>query len=187
MTQSMRLLHKIRHKRLVVIDWESVYRQQYPRLYNFFRYRLGNDVQAEDLTAEVFERAWRNRNHYHDDLGQFEAWLFGIARKVVASHFRKMGKTPAEPSLHALEQTPATPDDDALEAYVQHAQDIKQLAALLDYLTDRERELIAFKYGSGLNNRQIARLTEMSESNVGTIIHRTVQKLRRAWEDESNA
>ncbi|NOK64073.1 MAG: sigma-70 family RNA polymerase sigma factor [Chloroflexi bacterium AL-W] len=98
-----------------------------------------------------------------------------------------MGKTPAEPSLHALEQTLATPDDDALEAYVQHAQDIKQLAALLDYLTDRERELIAFKYGSGLNNRQIARLTEMSESNVGTIIHRTVQKLRRAWEDESNA
>ncbi|NOK64074.1 MAG: sigma-70 family RNA polymerase sigma factor [Chloroflexi bacterium AL-W] len=69
MTQSMRLLHKIRHKRLVVIDWESVYRQQYLRLYNFFRYRLGNDVQAEDLTAEVFERAWRNRNHYHDDLG----------------------------------------------------------------------------------------------------------------------
>ncbi|MEM8530523.1 MAG: sigma-70 family RNA polymerase sigma factor [Chloroflexota bacterium] len=183
----MRLLRNILHKRSTDIDWEQVYREQYPRLYNFFRYRLGNDVQAEDLTAEVFERAWRNRHQYHDDLGRFEAWLFGIARNVVANHFRKAGKTLTEPSLHALEQTLATPDDAALEAHVQHIQDIQQLATLLDHLTDRERELIAFKYGSGLNNRQIAHLTGMSESNVGTSIHRTVQKLRRAWKDESNA
>ena len=183
----MRLLRNMLHKRSTDIDWEQVYREQYPRLYNFFRYRLGNDVQAEDLTAEVFERAWRNRDQYHDDMGQFEAWLFGIARNVVANYFRKAGKTMTEPSLHTFEQILATPDDEALETHVQHTQDIEQLALLLNHLTDRERELIAFKYGSGLNNRQIAHLTGMSESNVGTSIHRMVQKLRRAWKDESNA
>lgn len=45
----------------------------------------------------------------------------------------------------------------------------------------RERELIALKYGAGINNRLIAQLTGLSESNVGTILHRVVQTLRSRW------
>ena len=48
-------------------------------------------------------------------------------------------------------------------------------------LPEREREVIALRYGSGLTNRAIARLTGLSESNVGTILHRTVARLREAW------
>ena len=52
-------------------------------------------------------------------------------------------------------------------------------------LPDRDRELLALKYGAGMTNRAIARLTGLSESNVGTIVHRAVQALRRRGEREN--
>ncbi len=62
---------------------------------------------------------------------------------------------------------------------------IGQLARLLCELPTREAELIALKYGAGLTNRAIAQLTGLSESNVGTILHRTVQQLKQMWEMSS--
>jgi RNA polymerase sigma-70 factor (ECF subfamily) len=182
MINSMRLISKILPRISTEMDWEGVYRQEYPRIYNFFRFRAGDDTQAEDLTAEVFERAWRGRHRYSNNLGAFEAWLFGIARKVAASHFRELHKVPLESDIYGHEDTLLTPEDQLVEVKIQHQQDIEQLSTRLACLSDRERELIAFKYGAGLNNREIADLTSLSESNVGTILHRTVQKLRRDWE-----
>jgi RNA polymerase sigma-70 factor (ECF subfamily) len=59
-----------------------------------------------------------------------------------------------------------------------------RLTALLATLPDRDRELLSLKYGAGLTNRAIARITGLSESNVGTIVHRAVQALRAAWPQE---
>jgi RNA polymerase sigma-70 factor (ECF subfamily) len=56
-----------------------------------------------------------------------------------------------------------------------------RLHGLLAELPARERELVALKYGAGLTNRAIARMTGLGESNVGTILHRTVLELRARW------
>jgi RNA polymerase sigma-70 factor, ECF subfamily len=53
--------------------------------------------------------------------------------------------------------------------------------ALLATLPPRQRELIAMKYGADMTNRAIARATGLSESNVGTILHRAVEDLRGRW------
>ncbi len=52
---------------------------------------------------------------------------------------------------------------------------------LLQRLPAREQELVALKYGAEATNRAIAALTGLSESNVGTILHRVVLELRSAW------
>lgn len=70
-------------------DWEALYRQQLPRIYNFFRYQTGNDTLAEDLASTTFEKAWRARHQHRHDLAAFSTWLFAIARNVVADHFRR--------------------------------------------------------------------------------------------------
>src|ERR1044072_1899656 len=75
------------------LDFEADYRTELPRVYNFFRYRLGDDQTAEDLTAETFEKAWRHRGRYRDDLASFSTWLFTIARRVATDHFRKWRPT----------------------------------------------------------------------------------------------
>jgi RNA polymerase sigma-70 factor (ECF subfamily) len=74
-------------------------------------------------------------------------------------------------------RTDTTPEDEA-----QRRSDFEHLARLLARLDERERELLSLKYGAGLTNRAIAKLMRMSESNVGTILHRTIAALRADWD-----
>ncbi len=160
------------------VDWAAVYQTDLPRLYNFFRYRIGDDHVAEDLTAETFEKAWRNRHRYRHDLAAFSTWLFTIAKHAATDYFRRRNcDAPLEAASHLT-------DNEALESLVERRADFQRLSILLTRLSDRDRELVALKYGAGLTNRAIADLTQLSESNVGTILHRVTQHLRGAWEEK---
>jgi RNA polymerase sigma-70 factor, ECF subfamily len=70
-----------------------------------------------------------------------------------------------------------------LEALAQQQEEARKLINLLSQLPDRERDLIALKYGAGLDNREIARLTGLGEGNIAVILHRTRQQLRKDWEN----
>jgi RNA polymerase sigma-70 factor (ECF subfamily) len=162
------------------LDWEAVYRQELPRVYNYFRYRLGDGPQAEDLTAATFEKAWRNRVRYRHDLSGFSTWLLTIAARLAVDHYRR--NRPTVP-LEDLEAGPAPHHaGPALEEQVQGRLEAAHLGSLLAGLPEREQELISLKYGAELTHREIAALTGLSETNVGTLLHRAVQKLRKAWE-----
>ena len=160
------------------LDWDAVYREELPRVYNFHRYRVFDQVTAEDLTSVTFEKAWRARSRYRKERAAVSTWLLSIARNVAIDHFRR-AKTRSEVPLED-DAVPdrVTPEDEALRRDEQ-----RRLAALLDGLPPRERELIALKYGGGATNRAIATLTGLSESNVGTILHRTVAALRHEWDE----
>jgi RNA polymerase sigma-70 factor (ECF subfamily) len=157
-------------------NWEVVYAQQLPRVLNFFRYHVGDDALAEDLTATTFEKAWRNRERYRRDLAGFSTWLFSIARNVAADHFRR------HRDHVPLDEAHEHPADSSVEEAAQRQQDLATLNRLLADLPQRERELVALKYGAGLTNRAIADLVKLSESNVGTILERVTRKLRERWE-----
>ncbi len=158
-------------------DFEELYRAELPRIYNFFRYRVGDGPQAEDLTAETFEKAWRSRWRYRRDLAAFSTWLFTIARRTAQDHYRKQR---GNLSLEAVPEPLVHPN---LEDLIEQQADFARLSFLLARLADRERELVALKYGAGLTNRAIARLSGLSESNVGVILFRALQTLRAAWEE----
>src|SRR5688572_791546 len=74
------------------IDWTVVYEELLPKVYHYFCLRVGDRMEAEDLTAATFERAWRDRERYQKDLGAFSNWLFGIARHVTIAYFRQKPK-----------------------------------------------------------------------------------------------
>jgi RNA polymerase sigma-70 factor, ECF subfamily len=157
------------------LDWNAVYRDQLPRLYNYFRFRTGRDADVEDLTARTFEKAWKARDRYRRDLSGFSTWLFSIARNVAIDYMRaRQRHLPLEAARDVA--TASTPEEDAAKR-----SDIQRLTQLTVHLSDRAQELIALKYGAALNNRMIARITGLSESNVGTVLQRTVDKLRSQW------
>jgi len=159
----------------VEVDWDAVYAEQLPGVYNFFRYRVGDGAVAEDLTSITFEKAWRARQRYRRDLAGFATWLLAIARNVAVDHYRAARR-------HApLEEAEGVAGGATPEDLAERRSDLERLGLLLEALPDRERELVALKYGAGLTNRAIARTTGLSESNVGTLLHRTVQTLRAQW------
>lgn len=157
------------------LDWDALYSDQLPRIYNYFRFRVGNDADAEDLTARAFESAWRARDRYREDLAGFSTWLFTIAHNLVVDFLRSRRH---QVPLDAVQEMAAegSPEEDAARD-----SDLERLSILAARLSEREQELIALKYGAALDNRQISKLMRLSESNVGTILHRAVQTLRRQW------
>jgi RNA polymerase sigma-70 factor (ECF subfamily) len=157
------------------LNWNAVYAEHLPRVYNYFRFRLGREQDTEDLTSRTFEKAWRARTRYRRDLAGFSTWLFAIARNVATDYLRQRKTHEPEEKLATLEAE-TTPEDQAARA-----SDLTHLAALTRGLSERQRELLALKYGAALNNRLIADITGLSESNVGTILARTVEKLRAQW------
>jgi RNA polymerase sigma-70 factor (ECF subfamily) len=158
-------------------DFEAVYQEYLPRLYNFFLYRFGDRALAEDLTALTFEKAWKNRARFRPELAAVSTWLFTIARRAAIDVHRRGpgGDVSLEAAQLVDEQTP--------EVVVERRHDLATLRALLARLPAREREVIAMKYGAGLAHQEIARLTGLTEANVGVIVHRTVRLLRKEWED----
>ena len=156
-------------------DWDALFAEQLPRVYNYFRYRVGPGPEAEDLTSETFERAWRARGRYRRDLARFSTWLLVIARRLAIDHHRKRR---AHLPLEAALDVPGGEDPEAIAF---RSGQLGRLESLLSRLPERERELVALKYGADLNNREIARQCGLSESNVGTILHRTIAALRAEW------
>lgn len=161
-------------------DWRAIYETQLPKVYNFFRYRLGidDDATAQDLTASTFEKAWRARKQYQHNLAAFSTWLFTIARNTAADYFRQHQNPAAQtvPLDDALAQQWAA--EESVDDIVQRRLEWRELNRLLSGLADRERELIALRYGAGLTNRAIASLLKLSEGNVAQILHRVLEKLR---------
>jgi hypothetical protein len=51
------------------LDWDALYSDQLPRIYNYFRFRVGAYADAEDLTARTFEKAWQASRHKAMDTG----------------------------------------------------------------------------------------------------------------------
>jgi RNA polymerase sigma-70 factor (ECF subfamily) len=136
-----------------------------------------DDVLAEDLTATTFEKAWKARSAYRQDLGAVSTWLFTIARHVATDYFRQH-RPESELDEVYVDGNHARP----VEERVQREDELMRLTVLVKDLSTRERELVALKYGAEMTNRNIAELTGLSESNVGTILYRVIVRLRADWE-----
>ena len=158
------------------VDWDEVFREELPRVYNYFRYRGFDRPTAEDLASATFEKAWRARDRYRRDRAGVATWLVAIARNTAIDHLRR-------PRLDVPLEDAAARDEATPETEAMRAAERRRLAALVGALPERERELLALKYGAGATNRAIARLMGLGESNVGTILHRTVVALRARWDE----
>jgi RNA polymerase sigma-70 factor, ECF subfamily len=159
-------------------DYSDLYRQYLPRILNYMRLRVESDELAQDLTAEVFERAI-SRQHTLRRPEAFGAWLFKIARTTVAGHYRR--SRPVQ-SLELAEDQPA-PHPSPPET-VMHSEELARLREALSALSEREREIIRLKFGGGLGNQEIARVLRLRPGHVAVILYRALRKLRAHLEAE---
>jgi RNA polymerase sigma factor (sigma-70 family) len=153
----------------------SLYDRYFPRVYNYMRLRSADALLADDLTAQVFERALLHLGSYDPREGVFAAWLFGIARNLWSDHLRRERRQ-AWLSLAAIR--PRAHGDPSPEESLIQAETQQALQRALQSLSERERDLLALKFAGGMTNRQIASLVGLSESNVGVFVFRALQRLR---------
>ena len=155
-------------------SFEDLYRDTFPRVYAYVASLLRDRSAAEDVTALAFERAYRKRARFSARRGSPEAWLFGIARNAALDELRKLRR---RASLHGepTDVWSPAPDEEAERAF--RRDEVRTALASLD---PRDRDLVALKFAAGLSNGEIARVLGISETNVGSRLHRAVEKLRKA-------
>lgn len=158
----------------------ELYNAYFKRVYNYIRYRSGDVSTAEDLTCSVFERLLVSIRKYSSQRGPFEAWMFAIARNVVNDHFQRQRFSwlPWE----GLRRQPAR--DISPEEKVIRQENMDELQVALLKLDRRSLDLVSLKFFARLNNRQIAEITHLSESNVGVTLFRAVSRLREWLSEE---
>lgn len=159
--------------------FEALYRSSRDDVYAYVATLLRDDAAAEDVTALAFERAYRRRRSFDRARGDERAWLFGIARNAALDELRRRKR---HATLAVDPEDPTAADafaDDATDGAVRRT----TVRAALDALPPRERELVALKFHAGLTNAEIARVLGVSASNAGTLLHRTIAKLRKACHD----
>jgi RNA polymerase sigma-70 factor (ECF subfamily) len=154
--------------------FERLYRSSRDDVYAYVATLLGDRSAAEDVTELAFERAYRRRRTFDRRRGEERAWLFGIARNAALDELRRRKRHAA---LLVDPEDPAVdgPDDGGEVALARTL--VRQALA---NLPARERELIALKFHGGLSNAELARVLGVSESNAGTLLYRTMEKLRKA-------
>lgn len=151
--------------------FQDLYRAQVGPVYNYVRYRLG-DAEAEDLTAAVFTRAWDLRSRQDPARGTPEAWLWSMARSMVADQQRWLRRRPEQPLSDDL------PSADDLSGEVLRGIAWEQLVQALDRLPEPDRDLIALRFGAGLPHRAIAAELGLTEPACAQRLHRALRRLR---------
>ena len=164
------------------LDFEAIFEAFYTRIYNFNYYRIQKQAVAEDLTSITFEKAFIKIHTFDSKKSSLEVWLFAIARNVLKDYFRSQKRHPLE-SLDQVFETIV--GDSSLEAHVIANEQKEKLLFAVRKLKDKERALIAYKYGAGLKNKEIAVLTGMKEKTVSANLCRILKKMRSDLQEES--
>jgi RNA polymerase sigma-70 factor, ECF subfamily len=157
------------------LDFDELYRSSRNDVYAYAAGLLRDRAAAEDVTSTAFERAYRKRSRFDARRGSARAWLFGIARNAALDELRRRGRLAelvGEPVDLAASPASSQPGEQAERRIL--------VAAALERLEPRERELLALKFFACLSNAEIAGLLGTTESNAGTRLHRTIAKLREA-------
>jgi len=142
------------------------------RVYAYAAYRVGDGADAEDITSATFERALRYRHTFDERRGDPASWLIGIAARCVSEQY---ARRPAP--LADLPET-AAPGELARDAVERI--DLQRAVAAL---SERDRELVALRYGADLTARQIADVLGIRTNSVEVALHRMLRTLRAALDE----
>lgn len=156
------------------LPFTRVYEDHLMSVYSFLAYRLRDRDLAEDLTQSTFERALRAWPRFDPAKAAERTWLLTIARNLLIDHTRRNHPDPTgEIDEHLL---PASAGPEV--AFMQDA----SLQELLQTLGEREREIVALRFGGDLTGPEIAELTGLTLANVQQILSRSLRKLRTVIE-----
>jgi DNA-directed RNA polymerase specialized sigma24 family protein len=126
------------------------------RVYSYVAYRVGDGPDAEDITTDAFERAFRDRDQFDPRRDDYGAWLIGLARNCVD----EQGQAPPR-----RDETPG-------------------LRTAVLRLDEPERELVALRYGAELSAAQIGGLLDLDSATVGAALERALEELLRLLDRE---
>ena len=144
------------------------------RIYRHLYYRVGNATQAEDLAAQVFEKAYKAIGRYRTMGRPFFVWLLSIAHNLLVDHYR------AQRDSSSIDDV-IIPADDSADP-VTLAERSFASATLRQAIKKLKRDqqiVVVMRYIDGLDYADIAAAVNKTEGAVRVVLHRSLIALRK--------
>ena len=145
----------------------------YEPVYRYVHFKVGDPQASEDLTSEVFLRMLEALKKGKGWKTTPDAWIFGIARNVVADHYRKASRG----SEVVLDERLALPEEQSPTHHVIYAEQHQELAQAISSLTDEQRDVVLLRFMEGLGINDVAEAMGKTPGAVKGLQHRALRAL----------
>lgn len=155
----------------------QLYEEHFDKIYRYITLKIGNKVEAEDMTQQVFLKALRSISGYKWRNIPFSAWLFRIAHNQVVDYLRKKSKG----VTMALDESiiiSSGPDNNP-QKIAEHRLNVEQLTSATRQLTAAQQEVISLRFAGEMPIAQVAVTMDRSEGAVKALQHSAIVALRK--------
>jgi RNA polymerase sigma-70 factor (ECF subfamily) len=149
------------------------------RIYRYIYFRVTDEQTAEDLTSQVFFKAWENLERCKSTGAPFIAWLYTIARNAVIDHYRTRKNTVALEEASSLVSEGPAPDEE-----VEFHFETESLREALEELTPDQRQVVVLKFIAGMSTDEIADRLGKRAGAVRALQMRALQALAGIMQEE---
>lgn len=149
-------------------------------VYRYLLYRVREPADAEDLTSEVFTRAFANIHRYRWQGKSFLAWLYTIARNAVTDRRRRERPMVDFDTAYGVAEDGPTAHDRAV-----HGEQVNALRGAVKHLTSEQQQVLSLRFEANLSSRQVAKLLGKNEGAIRALQFRALGRLRKILRDEA--
>ena len=170
------------------LSFEELYRRYYDKIHTFIMFRIRSKEEADDLTSQVFLSAWEYLTKAKaDEIRNFRAFLYRVARNLISNVYRKQGRTPVVVTLDD--------EDDSIEIEDQrpspfleqlNASDWETFTKAFHAIKDEYKEILALRFLEGMEIGEIAKIMDKEPGNIRVLIHRALKALKRTAIQQQN-
>ncbi len=153
----------------------TLYESHFDKIYRYVVIKIGNRTEAEDMTQQVFIKAYESIGSYQYQGVPFSSWLFRIAHNQIVDFIRKESK---KPTVQLDESLPIMGDSDP-QGEVELKLNVEQVVLASKQLTKAQREVISLRFAGGLSIAEVATTMKRSENAVKALQHSAILALRK--------
>ena len=152
----------------------QLYEKYFDKIYRYVALKIGNRVEAEDMTQQVFVNALHSISSYKWRGFPFSAWLFRIAHNQVVDYLRKKTR---QPTVSLNESS--TSSESNIQKTVEQKMNVEQLVLATRKLTPAQQEVILLRFTGELPIAQVAKIMGKSEGAIKALQHSAILALRK--------
>ena len=147
----------------------ELYELNFDRVYAYIAVRIHNRIEAQDLTAHVFQQALANIGKFKWRGAPFIAWLYRIAANAIADQARKKSRELTETEVAI---------DSSVDSNLEQVERRARLFSAVESLPEDQRKVIVLRFGEEKSIREIASVLNRSEGAVKQLQFRGLENLR---------
>jgi RNA polymerase sigma-70 factor, ECF subfamily len=159
----------------------ELYDAHIDRVYKHVYYRVSNKTDAEDLTQQVFLKAWQSIDRYRKTESPFAAWLMTISHNMIVDFYRTR-KDGECLDGDTTDHDPRSEPEKAAEADFEQ----ERIRRAIFELKSVQQQVVVFRLVEGFQFKEIASALGKNEGTVRVIFHRALARLQRILEKEKD-